>query len=933
MSFEVLSDKIQETAKKAGFEKPTLPQVLAIPHILEGKNILLIAPTGLGKTEACMLGIFDMWLKKKPKPVSILYLTPLKSLNRDLLKRFEWWGEQLDMNVSVRHGDTTLYERKKQVEFPDDLLVSTPETLQAIIPAKKMREHLRNIKWVIVDEVHELVDSKRGTQLTIALERLRQLCGDFQLIALSATVGYPELVAKYVSGGRDIEIVKATTSKEMKIKVISPKSILPDSELSEKIGGNKLIAARLRTVHELMKAHDSTLTFTNTRDFAEILTSRLKQVYPDLSVENHHSSLGKSVRIKVEEDFKQQKLKNIVCTSSLELGIDIGSIDFILHYMSPRQPARAIQRIGRSGHESHRISEGVIIATDIDDVFESTAIAKQALSEKLHSPKMHENALDVLAHQIVGITRDKYKTSVDEAMNIIKHSYPFRNLTKKQFLDVCQQLHQLRYIFLDEDKITASHKGLLYYFENLSTIPDTKNYAVINMISQERVGTLDEEFVAIQGNEGSTFIIKGEPWHIVSVESNKIFVEPSGDVEAAIPGWEGDLMPVPFEVAQEVGYLRGMIENMILQKIDRNIILREIIKRYPADENSAKRMIRFVKIQMKYGVPTDTKVVIEVKDNVVILHTCFGTMINETLGRFLSSLLTTRIGSVGLKTDPYRIILQLQKMDLNLVKEIFLKTKPEAIEPLLEISLRNTKLFQWKFLHTAKRFGIFRRGASFDKIKIDKIIDIYANTPVWEETLREIKTEKLDIEKAVEMLDKIQIGKMQLSVVNGLSPLGKVGLKQKQELVGPERPELQILDMFEKRLMDKKVRLVCVNCGKWSLTMKVKEVPKEIKCDKCRAKLISVLNPDRIELEKIIQKKLEDKGLTVDEKRIWERISKISDLVIVYGRKAVIALATRGVGPKTASRVLRGFYSSDRDFLQALLNAERQFTRTKKFWG
>ncbi len=931
MSFEIFSDKIKETIKKSGFEKPTLPQQLAMKPILEGNNVLLIAPTGLGKTEACMLGIFDKWLKEKPRPISILYLTPLKSLNRDLLRRFLWWGEELDMEVSVRHGDTTAYERKKQVDFPDDLLVSTPETLQAILPAKKMRENLRNVKWVIVDEVHEMADSKRGIQLTIALERLRELCGNFQLIALSATVGNPEEIAKFISGNRDMKIIKATSSKEMKIEVISPKKDQSDNELLETVPSLS-IAARLRKVHELINQHVSTLVFTNTRDFAEILTSRLKQVYPNLAVANHHSSLSKSVRINVEEDFKNQKLKTIVCTSSLELGIDIGSIDFILHYMSPRQPARAIQRVGRSGHEHSKISKGVIIATDIDDLFESSVIARQALHEKLQPLKVHYDALDVLAHQIVGITRDKYKISIDEAYNLIKRAYPYHNLTKEQFVSVCQQMNALRYLFLDENTIRSSKMGLMYYFENLSTIPDTKNYSVINMLTNEKVGTLDEEFVAINGVEGSTFIIKGEPWHIVSVEAAKIYVEPSGDIDASIPGWEGDLMPVPFEVAQEVGSVRDFIFTELSKNTDKHDILKELKHKYPIDDNSGKRMVNVINRQKKFGVPTDKQVIAEVYDDVLILHTCFGSVVNETLGRFLSSMLATRIGSVGLKTDPYRIVLQFQRMNTEIFKEIIYKTSPENIEPLMELSLPNTKLFQWKFLHVAKRFGVIKKDADFSRIRIDKIIDIYTNTPIWEETLREIKTEKLDINKTKEILDKIQKNQISLIFKKGLSPLGKLGLKQKSELVGPEKPDLQILDIFEKRLMSKKIELVCMNCGDWYITMKIKDIPDIIRCDKCHAKLIGVISHHRPELINLVKKKSKN-GLTVDEQRIWDKLNRTSDLVIVYGKKAVMALAARGVGPQTAVRILRGMYFDHKDFLKALLEAERNFIRTKKFWG
>lgn len=932
MPFKKLNKKIQDALNKIGFDKPTLPQEMGIPKILEGKNILLIAPTGLGKTESVMLPIFEMWLENKPKPISILYLTPLKSLNRDLLKRFVFWSNELGIDISVRHGDTSAYERKKQVEFPDDMLVSTPETLQAILPAKKMKENLKNIKWVIVDEVHELADSKRGVQLTIALERLRQLCGDFQLIALSATVGQPEEIAKFISGGRQIEIVKATTAKEMQIEVISPKVIANDKELAEQIFSNVHAAARIRKIKDLIDLHESTLIFTNTRDFAEILTSRLKTAYPNIAVDNHHSSLSKSVRIRVEEEFKKQKLKAIVATSSLELGIDIGAIDFIIHYMSPRQPSRAIQRIGRSGHEFKRKSDGVIIATDIDDVFEATVIARQALTEKLQKTKMHENALDVLAHQIIGLLRDNYRIDIDNAYELIKKAYPYRHLTKEQFLSVCLQMAQLKYLFIDQNSMKISRKGLLYYFENLSTIPDTKSYTVINMLTNEKVGTLDEEFVAINATEGSTFIIKGESWNIVSIDGRQIFVEPSSDIEASVPGWEGELMPVPFEVAQEVGQLRDSIFKMIDAGYTRDKVIEEIKKKYPVDDNTARRMANFIKRQIKYKIPTNKKIIIELKDNTAVIHACFGNQVNETLGRFLSSLLSSRIGSVGLKIDPYRIILQMQSDATEILKELIFKTQPDTMESLIDISLPKTKLFEWKFLHVAKRFGIIRSDAELGKVMMSRIIDLYSGTPVWKETIREIKTEKLDIENARKILEMIQKKEIEIVFSKGLSPLAKIGLRMKTELIGPEKPDIQILDVFEKRLMSKKVKLVCMNCGNWTMTMPVKDLPDELRCQKCKAKLIAAVHPSRIEVDNIIKKKLKGSDLTGEELAKWNRMNKISDLIIVYGKKAVIALAARGVGPKTAVRILRGMYNDEKEFFKTLLEAERQFIRTKKFW-
>ncbi len=804
MVFKLLSEKLQEVVKKRGFKEPTLVQKLGIPPIISGKNVLLIAPTGVGKTESAMLPIFDEWIKKKPKPISILYITPLKSLNRDMLKRLLWWGNKLDIDISVRHGDTSQYARKMQAEVPPDCLITTPETLQAILPAKKMGQHLKNVKFVIVDEVHELASSKRGTQLTIGLERLRELCGDFQIISLSATIGSPEKVVNFISGGKPMEIVKAIETKEIKIEVINPKPIPSDVSLAETVFTNRLTAARLRTVHDLIKNHTSTLTFTNTRDFAEILTSRLKQAYPKFPVENHHSSLSKEVRIKAENNFKDQKLKSIVCTSSLELGIDIGSIDFIIQYMSPRQTSKAIQRVGRSGHELGRVSDGIIISTDVDDTFESAVIARQGISDNLEPMKMHLNAFDVLAHQIVGITRDKYRIDYNEVYKIIKRAYPYKNLTKKEFISVCRQLNNLHFIFLNEDDtIKSSRNGLLYYFENLSTIPDTKSYFVINTIADQKVGRLDEEFVALHAHEGVTFIIKGEPWRIVTIDGRRIFVEPSGDIDAAVPGWEGDLMPVPFEVAQEVGSIRRFVSDNIF-KSSKPEVIEEIKKKYPVDQNSAKKMVDVVKKQIKYGiVPTDKKVLIETQDNLMVIHTCLGTKGNETLGRMLSTTLAAKIGSVGLKTDPYRIILQLQIMNNDLIEDALFKTKPEHVEGLLELNLSNSRLFQWRFIHVAKRFGVIRKNAEYGQRWLSRIIDLYRKTPVWEETLREIKTDKLDVEVVKEFLKKIQKKEIAVIFKEGLSPIGKLGIKKRVELIGPEKPDLQVLDIFEKRLNEK----------------------------------------------------------------------------------------------------------------------------------
>ncbi|MDI6806296.1 MAG: DEAD/DEAH box helicase [Candidatus Aenigmarchaeota archaeon] len=448
MVFELFNENLQELIKKR-FEKPTLSQKLAIPKILERKNILLQAPIASGKTEAAIWPVLNFIIKEKLKPIAALYITPLRALNRDMLERLIWWCNELGLDIGVRHSDTAAYERKLQAEFPPHLLILTPETLQAILPGKKMKKHLANVRFVVVDELHELVDSKRGSQLTIGLRRLRELAGKFQVIGLSATIGSPEEVASFISPGEPIEVVKVIFPKQFEIKVISPKPEPVDKKLAVKIFSSRETSARLREVMQLIEKSKATLMFTNTREFAEILASRIKTLKKDFSTEVHHSSLSREIRIRVEKEFKQEKLRSLIATSSLELGIDIGAIEQVLQYMSPRQVTQAIQRIGRSGHVLEKISKGKIIATNEDDVFESAVVARKALVEELEKIKFHEKSLDVLAHQIVGLTLDFGRMDVEKAFEIIKNAYPYKRLSLDEFLRVCRQLEKLGLIWLN----------------------------------------------------------------------------------------------------------------------------------------------------------------------------------------------------------------------------------------------------------------------------------------------------------------------------------------------------------------------------------------------------------------------------------------------------------------------------------------------------
>jgi ATP-dependent Lhr-like helicase len=931
MSFEKLSPEMQKIVKKR-FSEPTLPQKLAIPKIIAGRNVLIIAQTGTGKTESAMLPILDFLMKNREKPIGALYVTPLKSLNRDMLDRMIWWGDQCGLEVSVRHGDTSQYERKLQLEFPPNLMVTTLETLQPLLTAKRFREHLRNVKHVVLDEVHETVDSKRGVQLTVALERLRELCGDFQLVMLSATVGEPKKVGEFFSGGREFDIVKADTEKKMDIRVINPDPVASDEAIAEKIFTSKETAARVRTIMEMVGKSRSSLIFTNTRMFAEVLASRIKTIDRTFPLEIHHSSLSKDVRVKAEKNFKSEKLKALVSTSSLQLGIDIGSVDLVLQYMSPREVSQLTQRVGRSGHELSKTSIGVIISTDADDIFESAVIARKAMAGEFEPVVFHNKPYDVLAHQIIGMTFDFGRVGKEKVYDVVRRAWPYRNLKYPEFLEVCEQLNRLGLIFLD-DTINKKRRGFEYYFNQLSTIPDTKSYRVINMYDNSYVGVLDEEFIAVHGEIGANFILKSEAYRIVSIEGDKVMVEPVVDVGAAIPGWEGELIPVPYSVAQEVGRLRGEIA--VWMKKSESEAKKRIMEKYPVDNSCAEKMISLVKKQAKSGiVPDDKTLLVEDYENIVVISSPFGSKVNDTLGRFISFMLTSRVGAVGLKTDPYRIMIQFQQKNKELVREILMQTDLKHFRTYVEMGLSRSELFEWKFVHVAKRFGAFSRQAEFGKIRLKKIVEDFAGTPLYEETLKELETEKMDLELALDVLEKIQSGEYNLVFKDGISAINRLGLEHKYaEIIGPEKPEAEIFSLFKKRLLSAKTTMLCINCGEWSQTYECGKVPDSLKCGRCSSRLLAPTGTKGQEAAKLVRKALKKSELTPDEEKRWEGIKSNAEMFMNYKSRAAVALSGRGVGPATARRLLARWYKDDDSFLKAILEAERAFVKNRQFWS
>ena len=778
----MLVKPVRRLVEQKGFPKPTEPQEKTIPKILEGKNVLLISPTATGKTEAAFLPVLSMLLQQPHAPgIKVLYITPLRALNRDLLERLEWWCNNLDIKLAVRHGDTDTKERTRQSRSPPDILITTPETLQAILSGWVLRQHLQSLKWVIIDEVHELADSKRGSQLSLALERVRNLIGrDFQMIGLSATIGSPEKVAQFLVGNsRNAEIIRVPVAKMVRLQVIFPRPADEDARLAGQLYTHPEVAARLRIIRDYMSKHKSVLLFTNTRAVSEVLASRFKVWDIDFPVSIHHGSLAKPSRIAAETGLKRGELKGLIATSSLELGIDVGRIDLVIQYMSPRQVTRLIQRVGRAGHSVGRVAEGVVIGMDSDDTLEALVIARRALKEELEPVEVPPKPYDVLTHQIAGLLLKNRRLEFNEILEIARNAYPYQSLTLEDVEKVLKYMHQrfprLAWVSF-EDKVVLKpqrSKALFeYYFDNLSMIPEEKQFLVVDESSDSSIGVLDEAFMAEYGKAGTKFIIRGSPWQIMHTTEDKVYVRPVDDPTGSIPSWIGEEIPVPFEVAQEVASIRGLVEEKIRSGLSPEEISALLSKQYPADNGTILRALAetIEQVNMGVAVPTEKRIVFEDWEEFVIIHANFGSLTNRALAQLLGQILSEKLGhGIVVQHDPYRIFVQtIGSANAVRIIEVFdeLRNMPEQlVKDTLTKSTVKTGLFKRRVIHVARRFGALKKWADFSNVSLQKIITSFEGTPIYEEGLKEVFTKDLDAENLVHVLRKIRDGEIQLQAL------------------------------------------------------------------------------------------------------------------------------------------------------------------------
>ena len=903
---------VAQKFRKEGFDSLTIIQQKALPIIVRRINCLLVAPTGSGKTEAAVLPVVSMLSTgaRLQGKIRVVYITPLRALNNDVFRRIVRYAESENLRVEIRHGDTTTKAKKKIMESPPDILITTPESLGVVLSSERMLLALQNLEWIIVDEVHELISNERGAHLSIGLERLQAASSErVTRIGLSATVGNLAQAGKFISGtNRKHAVLLDRSGREYDVHLEYVQGSFPKVAhfIIEYIVSNKVTG--------------SVLLFTNTRDEAEYLATVLKN-QSEVTVDVHHGSLSREMRQETEQRLRVGDAGVIVCTSSLELGLDIGSIDLVMHYGSPRQVSKLVQRIGRSRHKQTLNAKGMIVTNNADDELEALAIIRRMKKGSIEEQKMHVNALDVVAHHLVGLClQSKGIIELSRAFDLITRAYPFSHTSIYDLESCVEILDNNGIVKFDREARTYSRriKAYRYYFDNLSMIPHVLKFEVIDSITKRRVGTLDQQFVEDYAEKGNVFVLKGTQWRIISIDEKRMLlnVEPLRGVAINVPYWVGEMIPVDYTTAQEVGTVRQHAMRSIL-KLSNQVL-----------QNSLSTL----------GViPDSNNIVIEssVPKNIVVIHSMFGTKVNNTIACLLSTILSSQLGyMVETRSDPYRIMLtsnaRIGKAHIeNVFKDSY------EFESVIIASFTGTHVMNWKVWAVAKRFGMVNKEALYDKKVARLIYERYSKTPISKESIRELIHDKYDIEKTTKVFQSIQNGccRIHWNEITEFSDLAQPILEHHAKFsANPLSVERGIIELVKERLEKTKHRLICIRCAKWERTIDTLQIPENLFCPVCRSRLITATFWSDNELAKIISKRLKGSKLQPEEEHRFDRAWKVASLINNFGKKALIVLAGYGVGADAAARILRNYIDDD-GIYKSVYEAERQYVMTRGFWN
>jgi ATP-dependent Lhr-like helicase len=718
----------------------THAQLLAVPAILDRKSILLTSPTGSGKTLAGFLGIFDALLRKLDagcltSNVLCIYVSPLRALAYDIGKNIRapivGMGLEKKLRIHLRTGDTPPSERVKFRERAAHILVTTPESLAVMLAQESYAAHFAECEFVVVDELHSFAGNKRGADLTLSLERLERLrfgrVGALRRprtsqrdvpticrIGLSATAAPLDLLARFLVGeGRECRIAEAQTEKKSLVEVFSPIRRKPYPPAG--YTGVRLYAE----LAELVRRRQSVLVFTNVRSAAEQVGLRLKELLPDLApqIEIHHASLDRSVRLEVEDRLKNGELRAVVCSTSLEMGIDIGAVDLVVMVATPKGVSRAIQRIGRSGHSLDRSSHGVLVATNINDLVEATVTAKLVRERALDPIKIQEKPYDVLAQHIVGLAAVA-PISADEVFDLVRRAYPFRNLTREEFDRILQYLEgggaalQQQYagvfgkIRVDDGVISLAHPRIAREFlVNIGTIHSEGFIDVL--LRRRRLGSVEENFIK-QLQIGDLFVLGGRTVRLIDTGVQEAYVERADGHLPTIPRWNAAKMPLTSGLARAVRKLRTELEAQVRKSSDDAANADWLVERYEISIANAQAIVELFRAQLSVSdIPIGRKMLIELyregNHAHYFFHSLIGRSANDALSRIVALRVKNRIGGNALVTiDDYGFLLTLrrfQELPLTELRDCFLR---EHAEGDLSTALRGSELVKWQFRGVAQ---------------------------------------------------------------------------------------------------------------------------------------------------------------------------------------------------------------------------------------
>src|SRR2546425_5648004 len=654
------------------FSEPTRPQREGWEAIASGRDTLIVAPTGSGKTLAAFLWALDhlhrLGLEGRLEDrVYVVYVSPLRALNNDIEKNLRAPlagiqaaaaadGHKLpEVRVAVRTGDTLAPARRAMTRRPPHVLITTPESLYILLTSEKFRPALARTRFVIVDEVHALLASKRGAHLALSLERLAALAGDpIQRIGCPATVRPIEEAFRFLVGaGRSGVMVDAGFSRELELEVVTPVADFLTAQ------SDTVWDALIQQVTEWVAGHRTTLVFAPSRRSAERLARNLNERLPDGGVTAHHGSLARRARLEAEDRLKRGDLRALVATSSLELGIDVGAIDLVVQVQSPRNIAAALQRVGRAGHLLTRVSRGKIIATKGDELLEAAAGARAIRERQLDRQAMLDAPLDVLAQQIVACVATE-SWELDALYALCRRAAPYAGLGMEDFLAVVRALAEplpaevkgaAPRILWDRvnNRLHARRGSRLLALTSGGTIPDSGLYDVYVAETDLKVGTLDEEFVT-ESLPGDVFLLGSNAWKILKVRADRVLVEDARGMSPTIPFWKGEHPSRSFDLGLAVGRLRRDAAGRVDDPDFAGWAQRECGLEPRAA--SALRAWLVKAAEVLDGVPDDQGIVVEsfadeMGGRHAMIHSVFGMRINGAWGMALKEKVRRAYGLVA----------------------------------------------------------------------------------------------------------------------------------------------------------------------------------------------------------------------------------------------------------------------------------------------